>query len=143
MATGGWKPKSNIELIKNVRKWVRRLQASHSGAIGNEQADGNADVGREGKIAFLLESCANAESTGLRAAERPRARTAMIDSREMDFEEMPMMGEEQEAAWAQYLDEPAEDINIPMNREEEVGDKLDRGRETAFWDTDQWLSRDQ
>eukprot|EP00959_Pyramimonas_sp_CCMP1952_P144716 3029132-Pyramimonas_sp.AAC.1 len=30
MATGRWKPKSNIELIMDVRKWVRRLQASRT-----------------------------------------------------------------------------------------------------------------
>eukprot|EP00959_Pyramimonas_sp_CCMP1952_P165560 3460852-Pyramimonas_sp.AAC.1 len=49
MATGKWKPKTNIALVKVVRKWVRRLQAQrlvvfkhvkgHSGAVGNEAAD--------------------------------------------------------------------------------------------------------
>eukprot|EP00959_Pyramimonas_sp_CCMP1952_P286514 5991133-Pyramimonas_sp.AAC.1 len=86
-------------------------------------------MGREGKIAFLV-SCANAESTDLSAAERPRARTVMIDSRGMDSEEMLMMEEEQGAAWAQYFEEPVEEINMPTNHEEgEEEGKLDRERE--------------
>eukprot|EP00959_Pyramimonas_sp_CCMP1952_P359298 7523357-Pyramimonas_sp.AAC.1 len=100
-------------------------------------------MGREGKRASLLVSCANAESTDLSAAERPRARAVVIDARELDFEEMLMMEEEQEAAWAQYLEEPMEEIIVPTNHEEEEEENMDREREKAFWDTDQWLPWDQ
>eukprot|EP00959_Pyramimonas_sp_CCMP1952_P298301 6239652-Pyramimonas_sp.AAC.1 len=66
MATGKWKPKTNVALVKVVRKWVRRLQAQgfvvfkhakgHSGAVGNEAADRRADRGRDGHRRTLREA---------------------------------------------------------------------------------------